>query len=109
MNSEETWQSIGFLKLGSGPIELDYEKLELVQQNYGVDVLFAKPLVVRESVTLDGYVTIDSLKEAAGMLTMLVANWLEHNRIPGEIVLHYEMVMLRYDVKVVCKAYEYTA
>jgi len=44
------------------------------------------------------------LSECMNMVTRLVVRWIEHNRIPGELVFHYELKQLGWNFKVVCIA-----
>jgi hypothetical protein len=106
----EIKQSLGYIKLDSGPIELDYDIIQLEENNYGVDVLQADSIVTRacEIDITDTLVPSDSgsiLKDKIIHLTFIVVKYLERHRIPGEIVLYYETIQQGYDFQVVCKAY----
>lgn len=113
--SEEVRTTVGFLKLPDGPIELDYENIELTANNYGADVLQQEPIVIRASNDIQRYRNYyrppDEISDeelfthAIKHITNMVLHHLEHHRIPGEIVLHYESIRLRWDIKVICAAY----
>lgn len=108
MSDGEVRQPIGFLKLEDGPIQLDYDDLNTVRQNYGIDVLHDKPIVGRMSETIhhDGADDLaEQYKRQMGYLTLIVVRHLEYYRIPGEIVLYYELRRLHWDVKIACMAY----
>jgi hypothetical protein len=98
--------SLGFLKIDDGPIQLDYDHLELKPQNYGADPLSANLIVMRQSIIeLDKAGKSMSLDFTINELTFRVAKWIERHRIPGELVFHYETVTQGWDMKVTCKVY----
>lgn len=107
--TEEVRSPIGFLMLPDGPIELDYQDLQLSQQAQGVDFLMYQPILIRQSETI--YFTKDEaanqriLKNQLAMVTVLVVHDLQYQRIPGEVMLYYETVTLHWDLRIVCKVY----
>jgi hypothetical protein len=98
--------SLGFLKIDDGPIDLDYDHIELKPQNYGADPLSADLVVMRDS-----FIQLDKPKESMSLdftikeLTFRVVRWIERYRVPGELVFHYETITQGWDMKVICKAY----
>jgi len=108
MSETEIRQPMGFLHIGDGPILLDYTKHPLTQDSYGID-LHSEPVFVCSTESLDltkGDVTEEKLADQVGMLTHIVVERIEHYCIPGELILYYETVQLRWDFKIVCKVYK---
>jgi hypothetical protein len=108
MSEGEVRQPIGFLRLEDGPIQLDPNNLDLVPQNYGIDVLRDEPIIGCVSETMDGGEERDLAelyKYHMEYLTHIVVRHLEHHRIPGRIVLYYELRRLGWDVRIACMAY----
>jgi hypothetical protein len=104
--THEVTSILGYLKIDDGPIQLDYDHIELKPQNYGIDVLFADPLVTRASIIyLDKPGDQGSLDFTVNELTFRVVRWIERHRISGELVFCYETIQQGWDMQIVCKVY----
>lgn len=106
--TEEIRTDLGYLKLPDGPINItDYLNIELTQNNFGIDI-FSDIVLVGRTIDFKANENIDeeTFKLKLGMITDIIVRYIEHNRIPGEIVLQYKLLQLGYDFKLVCKVYK---
>lgn len=101
MRTGETIQPLGYIQLPDGPIELDYFNLDLDTTERELD---PDKMINGQTSGIFDFAADDNpdqvIKERLGATVSFVVRWIEHNRVPGQIILRCELCSLFLDHKI---------
>lgn len=99
--------TLGFIKL-IHPYPHWLDDIKLTNANFGIDEFRTKPLIVRQSESLDlSKIPIDDqLLKSMNLLVQIIVRYMEYNQISDDIILQYKLALDGWDVRILCAAYK---
>lgn len=102
---------LGYIKI-SHPypsfVDMEFIDSSFTQQNFGIDAMSQKPLVYRmgEWLEYDKETVRDIIARSVLMIAHLILRWLQDNEITGDVILCWQLVRDKFDIRVGCGAYK---
>lgn len=89
-------------------IDIDFINSNVTQQNFGIDVMSQEPLIYRmgEWLEYNQETMQDVITRDIVFVTHLVLRWLQENEITGDVILCWQLVRDKFDIRIGCGAYK---